>query len=75
MKSQEHFQAQPSDIILSSAPKTGTTWLKALTFSIKLSIHRIYKHQFPIIGAISSWDFNYVEPKDIYADITQNLLF
>ncbi|WKA11028.1 hypothetical protein VitviT2T_028563 [Vitis vinifera] len=26
--SQQHFQAQPVDIILSSAPETGTTWLK-----------------------------------------------
>ena len=28
MKSQQHFQAQPVDIILSSAPETGTTLLK-----------------------------------------------
>ncbi|CAK9160891.1 unnamed protein product [Ilex paraguariensis] len=34
MFAQEHFRAQSSDIILSSAPKTGTTWLKALAFSI-----------------------------------------
>lgn len=31
---QQHFQAQPNDIIVASIPKTGTTWLKALTFSI-----------------------------------------
>lgn len=31
---QELFQARPCDIILCSAPKTGTTWLKALTFAI-----------------------------------------
>ncbi|XWS37246.1 hypothetical protein CRYUN_Cryun19dG0027000 [Craigia yunnanensis] len=31
---QQQFQAQPSDIILCSAPKTGTTWLKSLTFAI-----------------------------------------
>ncbi|XP_009762002.1 flavonol sulfotransferase-like [Nicotiana tabacum] len=31
---QENFKAQPSDIFLCSYPKTGTTWLKALTFSI-----------------------------------------
>ncbi|XP_059318725.1 flavonol sulfotransferase-like [Lycium ferocissimum] len=30
----EYFKAQPSDIYLCSFPKTGTTWLKALTFAI-----------------------------------------
>ncbi|OIT21992.1 PREDICTED: cytosolic sulfotransferase 16-like [Nicotiana attenuata] len=33
---QENFKAQPSDIFLCSYPKTGTTWLKALTFSIMI---------------------------------------
>nr|GME09226.1 flavonol sulfotransferase-like [Ipomoea batatas] len=31
---QESFQAQPGDIVLCSAMKTGTTWLKALAFAI-----------------------------------------
>ncbi|KAJ0088407.1 hypothetical protein Patl1_32812 [Pistacia atlantica] len=31
---QDHYKAQPTDIFICSVPKSGTTWLKALTFSI-----------------------------------------
>ncbi|KAK5841580.1 hypothetical protein PVK06_003901 [Gossypium arboreum] len=34
MRAQQSFRSQPSDIVICSAPKTGTTWLKSLTFAI-----------------------------------------
>ncbi|KAE8730904.1 Flavonol sulfotransferase-like [Hibiscus syriacus] len=34
VSAQQRFQAQPTDTIICSIPKTGTTWLKSLIFSI-----------------------------------------
>ncbi|KAI4332938.1 hypothetical protein L6164_017805 [Bauhinia variegata] len=39
---QKHFQAKDSDIVVASIPKSGTTWLKALTFAI------VNRHRFNI---------------------------
>ncbi|KMT17412.1 hypothetical protein BVRB_2g038670 [Beta vulgaris subsp. vulgaris] len=44
---QTHFQAHDNDIILASLPKTGTTWLKSLLFSVvnrKNLSHDISQH-------------------------------
>ncbi|KAI3462852.1 hypothetical protein Pfo_019515 [Paulownia fortunei] len=42
----ENFKPLPTDVILASFPKTGTTWLKALLHSI---IHRSPKDENPLI--------------------------
>ncbi|XP_010537407.1 PREDICTED: cytosolic sulfotransferase 16-like [Tarenaya hassleriana] len=34
LHAKEYFQARPTDFLICSYPKTGTTWLKALTFAI-----------------------------------------
>ncbi|XVE81690.1 hypothetical protein DITRI_Ditri15bG0085700 [Diplodiscus trichospermus] len=39
MHMQDHFQAQPTDILLCSSMKTGSVWLKALCFSIANRTH------------------------------------
>ncbi|KAI3462853.1 hypothetical protein Pfo_019516 [Paulownia fortunei] len=43
----ENFKPLPTDVILASFPKTGTTWLKALLHSI---IHRSPKYDNPLIS-------------------------
>ncbi|MBA0714109.1 hypothetical protein Golax_013105 [Gossypium laxum] len=40
LHARDHFQAQPTDIFLCSSMKTGTTWLKSLSFTIATRGHR-----------------------------------
>lgn len=50
---QTHFQARNSDIIIASLPKTGTTWLKSLLFSIvnRVNIdHQPLKEKSPLLN-------------------------
>ncbi|KAK4422358.1 Cytosolic sulfotransferase 15 [Sesamum alatum] len=42
LAAQKHYKAKDTDIILSTLPKSGTTWMKALMFSIA------NRHVFPI---------------------------
>ncbi|XVE90227.1 hypothetical protein DITRI_Ditri20bG0062100 [Diplodiscus trichospermus] len=46
---QKHFQALDSDIILVTFPKCGTTWLKALTFSL-VNRHQFAKEENPLLS-------------------------
>ncbi|KAF3624134.1 putative deacetylvindoline O-acetyltransferase-like [Capsicum annuum] len=48
---QENFKAQPSNIFLCGLPKTGTTWLKALIFSI-MSRHHYDESTNPLLTKV-----------------------
>ncbi|XVF42638.1 hypothetical protein PTKIN_Ptkin01aG0380500 [Pterospermum kingtungense] len=51
ISSQKHFQALDSDIIVTSVPKCGTTWLKALTFSI-VNRNKFTKQENPLFRSV-----------------------
>ncbi|PRQ20915.1 putative flavonol 3-sulfotransferase [Rosa chinensis] len=44
LASQKHFQAQDTDILLATTPKSGTTWLKAILFAL---VNRVHYHPDP----------------------------
>ncbi|PRQ57873.1 putative P-loop containing nucleoside triphosphate hydrolase [Rosa chinensis] len=49
---QKHFHAKDSDVVVASLPKSGTTWLKALTFAI-LNRHRFEIQTHPLLTSNS----------------------
>nr|GLL35442.1 flavonol sulfotransferase-like [Ipomoea trifida] len=72
---QQHFKPHPNDVLLASYPKSGTTWLKALLFSI---VNRAtYNHDdimHPLLNSnphdldvlVSLWHFiRKLTPKDL----------
>ncbi|KAF3434239.1 hypothetical protein FNV43_RR25342 [Rhamnella rubrinervis] len=68
-----HFQAQDSDILLASAPKSGTTWMKALVFSI-VNRHRHPPNESPLLTTLSHNLIKYIEFRHyLNGNIPENL--
>ncbi|GAA0164914.1 transferase [Lithospermum erythrorhizon] len=49
---QENFNADPTDILICSPPKSGTTWLKSLSFAI-MTRNRFDESSNPLFKAVS----------------------
>lgn len=59
----ETFNPLPTDVILASFPKTGTTWLKALLYSIT---HRSYRND-------AASEINHIHPQELVPSLETNL--
>lgn len=64
---QKHFLARDDDILLASCPKSGTTWLKALSFSI-VNRRRFSDLSDSPLTASNPHDFVPNLEYDVYAD-------
>ncbi|XP_004306829.1 PREDICTED: cytosolic sulfotransferase 15-like [Fragaria vesca subsp. vesca] len=63
---QKHFQARDSDIVVASLPKSGTTWLKALTFAV-VNRHRFEVKNHPLLTTNSQKLVPFLDV-DLYAN-------
>ncbi|KAJ4710699.1 Sulfotransferase [Melia azedarach] len=51
LRYQKHFQPQDSDILLVTMPKSGTTWLKAITFALVNRLRYVdHPQQHPLLN-------------------------
>ncbi|KAL7106085.1 hypothetical protein ACP275_07G089000 [Erythranthe tilingii] len=65
---QNQFKAKDSDIILATLPKSGTTWLKALTFSVPFTCHP--QKLVPCLEFVIYWDQENPDLKNIQNFLT-----
>ncbi|XP_031130603.1 cytosolic sulfotransferase 15-like [Ipomoea triloba] len=71
-----HFKPLPTDIILSSFPKTGTTWLKSLLYSIinRSSIHSLVQNNpHELVPFLEMHIYGECEPTGIPSSTDPNL--
>ncbi|KAF7843493.1 cytosolic sulfotransferase 15-like [Senna tora] len=74
----KHFQAKPSDIIVASLPKSGTTWLKALAFAISKrnpSIPISQNDDHPLRHSNPHSLVPFLETMDLYGNDPNNVIF
>ncbi|KAF2288413.1 hypothetical protein GH714_007287 [Hevea brasiliensis] len=69
MSAQEQFKAQPTDIFICSHPKSGTTWLKALSFAILTRKRFIYPSTNPLLSELPHDVVPFIETLS-FTDIT-----
>uniref|UniRef100_A0A1J3I0D4 Sulfotransferase n=2 Tax=Noccaea caerulescens TaxID=107243 RepID=A0A1J3I0D4_NOCCA len=59
MSFQKHFQSLQNDVVLATIPKSGTTWLKALTFTLR------NRHQFDPVSSTTDHPLLTSNPHDL----------